>query len=144
VISTPGKRDGLYWKNDDGSSGGPIGEVVAKAIAQGYTKQGQPFHGYFFRILKGQGPAAHMGQLDYVINGAMIGGFALVAAPAQYGVTGIQTFMVSQDGTVYQKDLGPDTLASFKGMDLFNPDKTWKKTTDDFTAELGEAGQSRR
>lgn len=136
LISTPGKHDGLYWENPDGSSGGPIGEVVAKAIEQGYTKKGEPFHGYYFKILKGQGSAAPMGNLDYVIDGAMIGGFALVAAPAQYRVTGVQTFIVNQNGIVYQKDLGPDTLAMFKSMDLYNPDKTWKKTTNEYTANL--------
>lgn len=143
LLSTPGKQDGLYWKNPDGSAGGPIGEVVAQAIEQGYTKRGEPFHGYYFKILKGQGLAAPMGKLDYVINGAMIGGCALVAAPAQYRVTGVQTFIVNQDGTVYQKDLGPDTLAVFKSMELYNPDKTWKKTTDEYTASLNEKQQRR-
>lgn len=133
IISTQGKHDGLYWKNDDGSSGGPIGDAVAKAIEQGYTTQGIPFHGYYFKILKGQGPAAPMGELDFVVRGAMIGGFALAAAPAQYRVTGVQTFIINQDGVIYQKDLGPDTLNVFKSMDRYNPDKTWKKTPEKFT-----------
>ncbi len=84
-----------------------------------------PYHGYFYKVLKGQGPAAPLGQLDYVIEGVMIGGFALVAAPAQYRVTGVKTFMVSYDGVVYQKDLGPDTIEQFKKMERFNPDSSW-------------------
>ncbi len=109
IISTPGKQDGLYWKNADGTDGGPIGEAVAKAIEEGYNvDKASAYHGYIFNVLKGQGPAAPLGELDYVINGAMIGGFALIATPAEYGVTGIQTFIVSYNGIVYQKDLGPD------------------------------------
>ncbi|HKF67739.1 MAG TPA: DUF2950 family protein, partial [Vicinamibacterales bacterium] len=91
---------------------------------QGYAA-GEPYHGYYFKILKGQGPAAPLGQLDYVIKGAMIGGFALAAAPAKYGMTGVKTFIVSQDGVVYEKDLGPKTLEAFRTMERFNPDKTW-------------------
>ena len=125
IISTPGTQDGLAWQNADGSWGGPVGEKVAEAIAQGYTDRAEPYHGYFFKVLKGQGPAAPLGQLDYVINGAMIGGFALVAAPAKYGVTGVKTFIVSQDGVVYEKDLGPSTLETFAKMERFNPDRSW-------------------
>ena len=132
IISTPGKEDGLAWQNADGTWGGPVGENVAKAIAQGYTNTGspQPFHGYFFKVLKGQGPAAPLGQLNFVVKGVMIGGFALVASPAEYGVTGIKSFMVSHDGVVYEKDLGPSSLASFKKMELFNPDKTWSPVSE--------------
>jgi hypothetical protein len=126
IISTPGTQDGLAWQNRDGTWGGPIGEKVARAIAQGYaTGRGEPYHGYFFKILKGQGPAAPLGQLDYVVKGAMIGGFALAAAPSEYGVTGVKTFMVSQDGVVYEKDLGPNTSQAFSRIERFNPDKTW-------------------
>lgn len=125
IVSTPGKQDGLAWRNADGSWGGPIGEKIALAIEQGYNLKAEPYHGYFFKILKGQGPAAPMGQMNFVIEGAMIGGFALVAAPAEYGVTGVKTFIVSHDGVVYERDLGPDTLDAFKQMELFNPDKTW-------------------
>lgn len=132
IISTPGKRDGLAWRNADGSPGGPIGEEIAKALEQGYTSKGQPYHGYFFKILKGQGPAAPLGQMDFVVEGAMIGGFALAAAPAKYRVTGVKTFVVSHDGVVYQKDLGPSTLSVFKDMQLYNPDKTWKRTDDNW------------
>lgn len=125
IISTPGKQDGLAWQNRDGSWGGPIGQKIAQAIAEGYSNRDTPYHGYYFKVLKGQGPAAPLGQLDYVIKGIMIGGFALVASPAEYRVTGVKTFMVSQDGVVWQKDLGPTTLDQFKAMDRFNPDSTW-------------------
>jgi len=132
IISTSGKQDGLAWQNADGSWGGPVGEGVAKALAQGYTSRSQPYRGYFFKILKGQGPAAPLGEMDFVVNGAMIGGFALAAAPAEYRVTGVQTFIVSFEGIVYQKDLGPDTLRIFKDMQLYNPDKTWTRTDDNW------------
>src|SRR5881409_1159579 len=133
IISTPGKQDGLAWQNADGTWGGPVGEEVAKALEQGYTNSGQPqpYHGYYFKVLKGQGPAAPLGQMDYVVKGAMIGGFALAAAPAQYRVTGVKTFIVSHDGVLYEKDLGPDTLKIFQSMDQYNPDNTWKVTEDD-------------
>jgi hypothetical protein len=131
IISTPGKQDGLTWRNADGTPGGPIGEEIAEAIAQGYTSKAEPYHGYFFKVLKGQGPAARLGELDYVIEGAMIGGFALVAAPAEYRVTGVKTFIVNNDGVVYEKDLGPSTLDEFKKMERFNPDKTWTPVEDD-------------
>src|SRR5438876_2092917 len=141
VLSTPGKHDGLAWQNADGSWGGPVGEGVARALEQGYSKQGQPFHGYYFKVLKGQGPAAPMGQMDFVVEGAMIGGFALAAAPAQYRVTGVKTFMVGPNGVVYEKDLGPDTLKVFESMDRFNPDKTWKPTDDEWPEEEEAATQ---
>jgi hypothetical protein len=130
IVSTPGKQDGLTWQTADGKWEGPIGEQIAKAIAQGYTPGELPYHGYFYKVLKGQGPAAPLGQLDYVIEGVMIGGFALVASPAEYRVTGVKTFMVSYDGVVYQKDLGPDTLDQFKKMERFNPDSTWQPVSD--------------
>jgi hypothetical protein len=133
IISTPGKQDGLYWENQDGTPGGPISEPAAKAIAEGYTfDKKSAYHGYYFKILKGQGPDAPLGRLDYVIQGAMIGGFALIAAPAEYRVTGVKTFLVNQDGTVYQKDLGPDTLNITKRIELYNPDNTWQVTTDEW------------
>ncbi len=125
VISTPGKQDGLAWKNSDGTWGGPVGEKIAQAIEQGYTSRSEPYHGYFFKVLKGQGPAAPMGQMDFVVKGLMIGGFALVAAPAEYGITGVKTFIVSYDGVVFQKDFGPATVDEFAKMERFNPDKSW-------------------
>ena len=130
IISTPGKRDGLAWKNEDGSWGGPVGEGIAKALQQGYTSRTEPYHGYYFKILKGQGPAAPLGRMDFVIKGVMIGGFALVAVPAHYRVTGVKTFIVSHEDIVYEKDLGPDSLNIVKNMELYNPDKTWRRTDD--------------
>jgi len=131
VISTPGKQDGLYWTNSDGTPAGPISDPVAKALSEGYSvDKRQAYHGYYFKILKGQGPAAPHGQIDYVIQGAMIGGFAMIAVPAEYRVTGVKTFIVGPDGVVYQKDLGPDTLNIAKQIELFNPDKTWQPTDD--------------
>jgi Protein of unknown function (DUF2950) len=124
IISSPGKQDGLAWQNKDGKWEGPIGENVAKAIEKGYS-EGQPYHGYYFKVLKGQGPAAPLGEMDYVVKGAMIGGFALAAAPAQYGVTGIKTFIVANDGVVYEKDFGEKTPEEFKKLERFNPDETW-------------------
>ncbi len=126
VISTPGKQDGLAWKNSDGTWSGPVGEKIAQVIEQGYTSRSEPYHGYFFKVLKGQGPAAPMGQMDFVVKGLMIGGFALVAAPAEYGITGVKTFIVSNGGVVYEKDFGPATLDEFEKMESFNPDKSWK------------------
>lgn len=136
IFSTPGKQDGLYWQNPDGTSGGPIGDAVAKALAEGYSIGKSGFHGYYFKILKGQGPAAHLGRLDYVIEGIMIGGFALVAVPAEYRVTGVKTFIVNNDGIVYQKDLGPDSLEIVKKMELYNPDPTWHPTNDEWPASV--------
>ena len=130
IISTPGKQDGLAWKNPDGTWGGPVGEGIAEALEQGYTETSKPFHGYYFKVLKGQGPAAPLGEMDFMVGGAMIGGFALAAAPAEYRVTGVQTLMVSHTGVVYEKDLGPETLKEFKSMERFNPDKTWRSTDD--------------
>jgi hypothetical protein len=131
IISTPGKHDGLSWQNPDGSEGGPIGGAIAKAIEEGYTGKSGPYHGYYFKTLKGQGPAAPLGQLDYIVEGVMIGGFALVAWPAEYQVAGVQTFIVSYDGTVYQKNLGPDTEKLASSMERYNPDKTWNPTDDE-------------
>ena len=132
ILSDPGKHNGLAWQNPDGTWGGPVGEEVAKALQEGYkVERGTPYHGYFFKVLKGQGPAASMGEMDFMVGGAMIGGFALAAAPAEYRVTGVMTFMVGPDGVVYEKDLGPDTLKTFQNMDRYNPDNTWKETEDD-------------
>lgn len=136
IFSTPGKRDGLYWENSDGKSGGPISAAIARAIQEGYSpglRSG--YHGYYFSVLKGQGPAAQLGELDYVIEGIMIGGFALLAVPVEYGVTGIKTFMVNQSGIVYQKDLGSDSLNIGRKIERFNPDKTWQRTDDEWPSE---------
>jgi hypothetical protein len=141
ILSTPGKHDGLYWQNPDGTSGGPVSEAVARAIEEGYSAEKRSaYHGYYFKVLKGQGPAAPLGQLDYVVEGIMIGGFALVAVPADYRVTGVKTFMVSYDGVVYEKDLGTDSLNLVKNMDRYNPDKTWHRTDDQWLADASDTG----
>jgi len=131
IVSAPGKQDGLAWQNPDGSWAGPIGEKIARAIQQGYSGGAEPYHGYFFKILKGQGPAAPLGEIDFVVKGVMIGGFALVAAPAEYGVTGMKSFIVSHDGVVYEKDFGPATLNEFSKMERFNPDRSWKPVLEE-------------
>ena len=142
ILSTPGKRDGLVWRNADGSLDGPIAEGIADALQQGYTDKAKPYHGYFFKILKGQGPSAPLGKIDFVVEGAMIGGFALAAAPADYRVTGVKTFIVSYEGVVYQKDLGPDTLKKFKEMELYDPDKSWKRTDDSWPFDAPDVSPS--
>ena len=126
IISTPGTQDGLAWQGSDGSWQGPVGEGIARAIAEGYSDRLEPYHGYYYKVLKGQGPDAPMGEMDFVVEGAMIGGFALVAAPAEYRVTGVKTFIVSHDGVVYEKDLGETTLEQFRAMERFNPDPSWE------------------
>jgi Protein of unknown function (DUF2950) len=132
ILSDPGKHNGLAWQNSDGTWGGPVGEEVAKALQEGYkVERGTPYHGYFFKVLKGQGSEAPGGEIDFMVGGAMIGGFGLAAAPAEYRVTGVMTFMVGPDGVVYEKDLGADTLKIFQSMDKYNPDKTWEVTEDD-------------
>jgi len=127
--STPGKRDGLYWPTNPGEPPSPLGLLVAQARSEGYSKQEGPvaYWGYYFRILTGQGKDAPDGAYDYLAKGQMIGGFALVAYPAQYGSSGVMTFMVNHDGVVYQKNLGPNTASIARSMKLFNPDSTWKK-----------------
>jgi len=131
VISQPGKKDGLYWPTAAGEEESPLGELMAAANAQGYRARGggerTPFHGYYYKILTRQGPAAQGGVLDYVVKGKMIGGFGLVAWPAEYGNSGVMTFIVNHNGTVYEKDLGRRTAQVAAGMSAFNPDDTWKK-----------------
>jgi Protein of unknown function (DUF2950) len=139
ILSDPGKHNGLAWQNPDGTWGGPVGEEVAKALQEGYkVERGTPYHGYFFKVLKGQGPAAPGGEIDFMVGGAMIGGFGLAAAPAEYRVTGVMTFIVGPDGVVYEKDLGPDTLKTFQSMEKYNPDQTWKVTEDDVDVDEDE------
>ena len=125
IVSAPGKQDGLAWQNPDGTWGGPVGQNIARAIDEGYLSGSEQYHGYLFKILKGQGPSAPLGEMDFVVKGVMIGGFALVAAPAEYGVTGVRTFIVSHDGVVYEKDLGPETIEQFRRMERFDPDRSW-------------------
>ncbi|MCM3872607.1 MAG: DUF2950 domain-containing protein [Pyrinomonadaceae bacterium] len=142
IISTAGMQDGLAWQNMDGTWGGPIGEKIAQAIARGYSSRTEPYHGYFFKVLKGQGPAAPLGEMDFLVKDVMIGGFALIAAPAQYRNTGVKTFMVSHDGVVYQKDLGPTTLEIFQTIDRFNPDKTWTPVSEPLDITLAPGWRS--
>lgn len=130
--SSPGKKDGLYWETKEGEQPSPLGPFAARARAAGYIEPSssdkpQPYYGYFYKILKGQGKNANGGAYDYVVNGEMIGGFAMVAYPARYGNSGIMTFIVNQDGIVYQKNLGKDTAKIAQAMTIFDPDKTWKK-----------------
>jgi DUF2950 family protein len=127
IVSTPGKKDGLFWRDDSDPS--PLGALAAEASAEGYrTGEGPaPYHGYYFRILKGQGSDAPGGAFNYVVKGKMIGGFALIAYPAEYGNSGVMTFVVNHAGTVYQKDLGARTDSIAKRIYLFDPDQTWKK-----------------
>jgi hypothetical protein len=130
--SDPGKKNGLYWETKPGEEPSPLGELVADARAEGYSRSGAkqgpiPYHGYYFRMLKKQGKNAPTGAFDYIVKNKMIGGFAVVAYPAAYGNSGVMTFMVNHEGVVYEKDLGPNTAAIAKGMISFDPDKTWKK-----------------
>ena len=132
IISRPGKKDGLYWSASQGEDASPLGELFAQATAQGYRVGAgrTPFHGYYFKILTRQGAAAPGGDLDYVVNGKMIGGFALVAYPAEYRNSGVMTFLVSYAGTVFEKDLGPETAGIAERMTAFNPDRTWKEVAE--------------
>jgi hypothetical protein len=137
IISTPGTKDGLYWSPDMDGEISPLGPAMAQATREGYNfKQDQkdnslqPFHGYFFKVLKRQGKNAPGGAYDYVINGNMIGGFAFVAWPAKYKDTGIMTFILNQQGKVYQKDLGPDTDSIAQKMQVYDPDPTWTISPD--------------
>ena len=111
IVSQPGKKDGLYWPTSQDEEASPLGELFAQATAQGYRVGAgrTPFHGYYFKILTRQGAEASEGNLDYVVRGKMIGGFALVAYPAEYGNSGVMTFIVNYSGSIFQKDLGPDT-----------------------------------
>jgi hypothetical protein len=129
IISAPGKKDGLYWPTQSGEASSPLGDLMASATLQGYKVGGgrAPYHGYYYKILTRQGPAAYGGAYDYVVRGNMIGGFALVAYPAAYRNSGVMTFLVNQDGTVFQKDLGLHTVKIAEEMTSFNPDSTWKK-----------------
>ncbi len=128
IVSTPGKKDGLFWRDDSDPS--PLGALAAEASAEGYKAGGAgptPYHGYYFRILKGQGSDAPGGALNYVVKGKMIGGFGLIAWPAEYGNSGVMTFLVNHGGTVYQKDLGTRTEFIAQRTTLFDPEQTWKK-----------------
>ena len=129
-MSTKGKRDGLYWETTADEPPSPLGPLVARARQEGYKRVAGkpiPYHGYYYKMLTGQGSKAPGGAYDYVVRGQIIGGFAMVAYPAHYGSSGIMTFLVNHEGVVYQKDLGPNTTAIAQAMTKFNPDETWKK-----------------
>jgi Protein of unknown function (DUF2950) len=131
LVSTPGKQDGLYWPTKEGEPPSPFGPVVTRAAGEGYglDAQGMPqaYHGYRFRILGAQGPAARGGAYDYYVKGKMIGGFAMIAYPARWGVSGVMSFTCNHEGVVYEKNLGRDTRATARAMTLFNPDPSWQK-----------------
>ena len=132
-FSAPGTRDGLYWPAAEGEPESPLGPLLAAASAGGYARSRgpdgapRPFHGYLFRILEAQGPAASGGAMSYVVDGRMIGGFGVIAVPAEYGVSGIQTFLASHAGTVYQRNLGPDTARIARGITAFDPGPGWER-----------------
>jgi hypothetical protein len=132
ILSSPGKMDGLYWPAAEGQPQSPLGPLVAAARAAGYRRSAKaeepaPYHGYFYKVLTGQGPNAPGGAADFIVNGRMIGGFGLVAWPARYGDSGVMTFMVNHDGVVYQKNLGPQTAKIAPKIGRFDPDSTWQK-----------------
>jgi hypothetical protein len=131
-MSEPRKKDGLYWPAAAGDEESPLGELFAAATRQGYraSEGHSPYHGYYYKILTRQGPAAVGGAVNYVVGGKMIGGFALVAYPAEYRNSGVMTFIVNHSGTVFQKDLGPDTAKLAEAITSFDPDSTWTKVED--------------
>ena len=129
IVSTTGKHDGLYWPATKASDESPIGPLIASAQAEGYVvapNKPRPYHGYYFRILTRQGKSAPGGPKNFIVTGHMVGGFALVAFSATYGDSGVMTFIVSQDGIVYEKNLGPKSEAIARGMTEYDPDQTWK------------------
>ncbi|MGD9671477.1 MAG: DUF2950 domain-containing protein [Hyphomicrobiaceae bacterium] len=134
ITSTQGNRDGLYWDNVDGQGESPLGVLLAGAAAEGYgggnaaDETTRPYHGYFYKLLLCQGPSAEGGARDYLLNDRMIGGFAMVAAPAKYGNSGIMTFIVNQDGKVFEKDLGEETPRLASEMSSFDPDSSWRRS----------------
>ena len=132
LVSTPGKKDGLYWQSGSAEQPSPLGPLVARAAEEGYPTSAPagkrvPYHGYYYRMLTGQGGDANGGAYDYLVDNRMVGGFALVAYPARYKVSGIMTFIVNHDGTVYEQDLGQDTSELARSMTTFNPDETWRR-----------------
>jgi hypothetical protein len=137
IISTPGKKDGLYWPAQGNEDESPLGELVAAATAEGYRagQQPIPYHGYYYKILTRQGPNAPGGELNYIVRGKMIGGYALVAYPAEYGNSGVMTFLVNHQGIIYEKDLGPNTTRIASGLMAFNPDSGWQRVSDAATKD---------
>ena len=129
--STPGKKDGLYWPTSAGEPASPLGTLVARAAGEGYKKADgpQPYHGYYFRFLKGQGANARGGAYDYTVKGRTIGGFGVIAYPAKYANSGVMTFIVNHDGVVHEKDLGPDTANVARAITRFDPASGWKASS---------------
>ena len=130
--SEPGQKNGLFWQTKDTEPQSPLGPFICRASREGYHERGafdkpEPYHGYLYKILKGQGKNSAGGAFEYVVNGEMIGGFALVAYPARHGASGIMTFIVNQDGDIYEKNLGKNTVKIAETMTIFDPDKTWRK-----------------
>jgi hypothetical protein len=149
VLSDAGKKNGLYWEAKEGEQQSPLGSFAAEAEEEGYTiptsqpKTPQAYHGYFFRILKAQGAAADGGERSYIINGKMIGGFAMIAVPANYGVTGVMSFIVNHDGVIYQTDLGKDSVKEAATITAYNPDSRWKKVDEkDLQIDMAAAGDA--
>ena len=130
IVSSPGRKDGLYWPDKAGQEQSPLGLLVARAATERGVKQPGSYHGYRYRILSSQGPQAAGGALDYVVDGRMTGGFGLIMWPAKFGETGVMTFMVNHEGQVFEKNLGPDTAAQAARVKTFNPDATWRKVAD--------------
>lgn len=130
-MSTAGKRDGLYWETKPDEPLSPLGPLLATAASEGYARPDSaplaPYHGYFYKMLTAQGKDAAGGAHDYIVRGKMIGGFAVIAYPARYGSSGVMSFIVNQDGVVYEKNLGADTTAMASRMTTFNPDASWKR-----------------
>ena len=132
IISSPGKKDGLYWSAAANEPQSPLGETFALATIQGYRPgaDAAPYHGYYYKVLTGQGANVPGGAMSYLVKGNLIGGFGLVAYPAEYGNSGVMTFIVNHSGVVYQKDLGPNTARIASRMTAFDPDPTWRKVPD--------------
>ena len=137
-VSDEGKQNGLYWKTAEGEPQSPIGPVFKYAANEGYSKSGDPFHGYYFRMLTAQGAAAPGGAKSYVVDGKMTGGFAFVAYPAEYRNSGVMTFVVNLNGAIYEKDLGPKTADLVKAMTAINPDPTWRAVANQTEDEADE------
>jgi hypothetical protein len=131
LVSTPGERDGLFWETADGEAPSPLGELFAAARSEGYLVDGRakpvPYYGYHFHLLTSQGEHAAGGAYDYVVDDRLIGGFGLMAYPAEHGSTGVMSFIVNHDGVVFSKDLGPDASKLAATMTSFDPDATWKR-----------------
>src|SRR5215475_5650833 len=143
IVSPPGAHDGLFWPAASGDDPSPLDAIVAKAFEEGYAKKGDPYHGYYFKVLTAQGPHAPGGANSYIDNGAMTKGFALIAWPADYGSTGVMTFLANHLGIVYQKDLGAGTAAIASDYTAYDPDDAWEPVTLSLGQPPAEAGARR-